>query len=388
MRAAPRRLWLFLLQLPLVVATGWLASCSTAGAPETESAAPSPPPLATSLDLPPRVWAHRPLPTNGAGPITYGRGSKHSRIIFDSKRGRMVVGGGDVLHPKIGTGNGNSTVWAIDLERGHDWQLLHDWCAGPGEIMPGTPDSVSWVYASKHDQAVMLPGFYFISQDNRYCPQAREVADAVVYDFATDKWRPAPFRAPANGWGGDMGASFAVYDPPTDSVYRFRNGGVMEVFSMAGSTRSLSTGSLDEGGNRDQSVIDVQGRSIYRIGRDRRVLLRYSIGRGGVVESIRLPAQWMRPADDLETYLGFDSRNRVILLPNVENFGGRVLGLGIYHVDTKKWEWGNVGPVDGLLVRGNLFGYDEKNDVFFLGAGHPAEGALPPVSVFWLYLYR
>ncbi len=96
----------------------------------------------------------------------------------------------------------------------------------------------------------------------------------------------------------------------------------------------------------------------------------------------------MKPPGDHETYLAFDSRNRVLLLPNVENFGGKVLGLGIYHVDTKKWDWESVGLVDGLLVRGNLFGFDEKNDTFFLGAGHPAEGALPPVTVFWLYRYR
>jgi hypothetical protein len=376
-----------LVGLCLLLAGGWLVSCSS-GAPEADPVAAAPPPLTTTLSIPPRVWVHRALPTNAEGPITYGRGSKHSRVIFDSKRGRMVIGGGDVLHPRIGNGNGNSTVWAIDLEQGNRWELLHDWCAGPGELMPGTPDSVGWVYASKHDQAVMLPGFYFITQDNRYCPAAREVADAVVYDFADNKWKPAPFRAPASGWGGDMGSSFAVYDPPTDSIYRFRNGGVVEIFSMSGATRSGAAGSMDEGGNRDQSAIDVQGRDIYRIGRDPRVLLRYSIRRGGVVETIRLPSQWVKPPGDHETYLAFDSRNRVLLLPNVESYAGKVLGLGIYHVDTKKWEWESVGLVDGLLVRGNIFGFDEKNDAFFLGAGHPAEGELPPVTVFWLYRYR
>jgi hypothetical protein len=387
MRGIVKRPAAWVARLCLAVAGAWLASCSTAGAPEVDPI-PAVPPLTTTLSLPPGVWVHRPLPTSGEGPITYVRGSKHSRVIYDSKRGRLVVGAGDVLHPRIGNGNGNSAVWAIDLEQGNRWELLHDWCAGPGELMPGTPDSVGWVYASKHDQAVMLPGFYFITQNNRWCPSAREVADAVVYDFSDNKWKPVPFPAPADGWGGDIGSSFAVYDPPTDSVYRFRNGGLMEIFSMEGTTRSTRTGSVDEGGNRDQTAIDVAGRNIYRVGRDLRALLRYSIRRGGVVENIPLPAQWVKPPGDHETYLAFDSRNRVLLLPNVENFGGKVLGLGIYHVDTKKWEWESVGLVDGLLVRGNLFGFDEKNDTFFLGAGHPAEGALPPVTVFWLYRYR
>jgi hypothetical protein len=39
-------------------------------------------------------------------------------------------------------------------------------------------------------------------------------------------------------------------------------------------------------------------------------------------------------------------------------------------------------------VRGNVFGFDEKNDVFLLAGGHRAEGTLPPVTVYWLYRYR
>jgi hypothetical protein len=374
--------------LRVAIAATCLTGCTSAATPEADATAAAPPPLMTTLALPPRTWVPRPLPTDGTGPIPYNRGIKHSRILFDSKRGRLVIAGGDVAHPRIGNGNGNSTVWAIDLEKDSRWELLHDWCAGPGKLMPGTPDSVAWVYASKHDQAVMLPGFYFITQDNRWCPDAHEVADAVIYDFTDNEWKPVPFPKPANGWGGDIGGSFAVYDPPTDSVYRFRNGGLMEIFSMTGKTRSGYAGSSDEGGNRDQSAIDVSGRSIYRVGRDLRALLRYSIPRGGTVDAIPLPSQWVKPPGDHETYLAFDSRNRVLLLPNVENFGGRVLGLGIFHVDTKTWEWENVGPVDGLLVRGNVFGFDEKNDVFFLGGGHPNEGVLPPVTVFWLYRYR
>ena len=162
----------------------------------------------------------------------------------------------------------------------------------------------------------------------------------------------------------------------------------MEIFSMTGKTRSGYAGSLDESGNRDQSAIDVQGRSIYRITRDLRALLRYSIPRGSIADTIPLPSQWVSPPGDHETYLAFDSRNRVLLVPNADSYAGKVLGLGIYHVDTKKWEWESTGLVDGLLVRGNLFGFDEKNNAFFLGGGHPAEGALPPVIVFWLYRYQ
>lgn len=368
-------------------------SCASPIPESSDPSRPSPTALSaeavrptTSLDIPSRTWVPRPLDTKvGLGPVP--GAAKHSRVIFDSLRGRMVVAGGDVTHPTIGNGNGNSTLWAIDLERENPWELVHDWCSARGELMPGTPDTVGWVYASRHDQGVMFPGFYFITQSNRWCPESREVADAVIYDFKSNKWLPVPFPPPPNGWGGDIGSSFASYDPQTDSIYRFRNGGTVEVFSMSGSTRVVPTGPVDEGGNRDQAAIDVQGRNIYRIGRQSRSLIKYSI-RSRSISTVPLPRQWVPPAGDMETYLAFDPINRVLLLPNVENFGGKVLGLGAYHVDTKTWEWDIPGNVQGLLVRGNVFGFDEKNDVFLLAGGHRAEGTLPPVTVYWLYRYR
>ena len=339
----------------------------------------------TSLEIPSRTWIPRPLDTK-VGPVP--GGAKHSRVAFDSQRGRMVLAGGDIRHPTIGNGNGNPTVWAVDLEHNTPWELVHDWCSARGELMPGTPDSVGWAYASRHDQGVMFPGFYFITQNDRWCPGSREVADAVIYDFKTNKWLPVPFPPPPNGWGGDIGASFATYDPETDSIYRFRNGGTIEIFSMSGSTRVIPSGLLDEGGNRDQTAIDVRGRSIYRVGRGRKTLLKFSIRSRSLSAASPLPRQWVRPPDDMETYLAFDPINRVLLLPNVESFGGKVLGLGIYHVDTKRWEWEAAGDVRGLLVRGNVFGFDEKNNTFLLVGGHPAEGTLPPVTVYWLYRYK
>lgn len=378
----------------LLTGTALLAGSCASPVPESGGAANSPVAAAelaepvrpsTTLELPARTWVPRSLDTKG-GPVP--GGAKHSRVVFDSLRGRMVLAGGDVRHATIGTGNGNSTIWAVDLERGTPWELVHDWCSGRGELMPGTPDSVGWVYASRHDQGVMFPGFYFITQQDRWCPESREVADALIYDFKGKKWLPVPFPPPPNGWGGDIGASFAAYDPETDSIYRFRNGGTIEIFSMSGSTRVVPSGPLDEGGNRDQTAIDVRGRNIYRVGRGTRSLIKYSIRSRSISSVSPLPRQWVRPPDDMETYLAFDPIHRVLLLPNVETFGGKVLGLGIYHLETQRWEWETGGEVQGLLVRGNVFGFDEKNDTFLLVGGHPAEGTLPPVTVYWLYRYQ
>src|ERR1700737_3197347 len=60
----------------------------------------------TSLDIPGRTWVPRPLDTKvGLGPVP--GAAKHSRVIFDSLRGRMVVAGGAVTHPTIGNVSGN-----------------------------------------------------------------------------------------------------------------------------------------------------------------------------------------------------------------------------------------------------------------------------------------
>lgn len=113
-----------------------------------------------------------------------------------------------------------------------------------------------------------------------------------------------------------------------------------------------------------------------------KALLRYSISKKDVAEVIPLPAGWTAPVSefagsDMETYLAFDSINRVLINPVTHNYGGKVLGLGIYHVDTKKREW-EEAP-EG--VSGNTLAFDATNNVFMF-FGRSAS------KVFWVYRYR
>jgi len=335
------------------------------------------------LDVPERTWVPRPQPVVGEGPsASHG---KHMRLFHDSKRGRMVLTGGDYEYTR-GDGNGNQIVWAIDLARGAKWELLHGWCAPPGGVQPARPDNVTWVYDSKRDQGIIMPAFYFGPAN---CPGVSEAKDGYVFDLASNAWQPAPWPRPTPNYGGDIHNHWGVYDPVSDGVYRFYWRGAlhMQVLERAGNRWDFiplrgASGVSSSDASNDQPAIDPQGRSIYVISRKLKALLRYSISKKDVAEVIPLPAGWTAPVSefaggDMETYLAFDSINRVLINPVTHNYGGKVLGLGIYHVDTKKWEWEEAQ--EG--VSGNTLAFDATNNVFmFFGRSASKQ--------FWLYRYR
>lgn len=345
---------------------------------------------AGQIDIPLRTWVSRPLPAMGTGPYPIPYEGKHSRLLFDSKRSRMVLAGGDYewdgsLGAPEGTLNGSSYVWAIDLSQGNTWTLISPWCNPP--LQPARPDTVGWVYDSKRDRAVMMPGFYMGFQNIFAGCSHPEVNDAVIFDFTTNKWQPRDYAKPPDGWGGDLGSSYSTYDPTTDAVYRFRYSGRLEIFYLtSGTYEKLDLPDAYQGDyNRDMPAIDVAGKAIYITSRPLRSLLKYSIPDRRIVEAIPLPAQWQPPSgefggSDLETYMVFDPINRMILNPVTDGFGdgksSNIIGLAIYHVDTKKWEWESVPSA----VSGNALGFDEAHNVMmFMGRS--------PTDVFWLYRY-
>ena len=356
------------------------ASAQDKGPPTGERSTPLEP---IPLEVPDRTWVPRPQSGVGEGPSA-SRG-KHMRLFHDSKRGRMVLTGGDYPYTR-GDGNGLQLVWAIDLAKGAKWELLHGWCAPPGGVQPARPDDVTWVYDSKRDQGIIMPAFYFGPAG---CPDVSEAKDGYIFDLASNAWQPAPWPRPTPNYGGDSHNHWGVYDPVSDGVYRFywRGSLNMQVLDRGANRwdfiplRGVSGVSSTDASN-DQSAIDPKGRSIYVISRKLKALLRYAIGKKDVAEAIPLPAAWTPPVSDfagsdMETYLAFDSINRVLINPVTHNYGGKVLGLGIYHVDTKKWEWEEVP--EG--VSGNTLAFDATNNVFiFFGRSASRQ--------FWLYRYR
>ncbi len=353
-----------------------------------------------NLDLPLRTWMPRPAPGVGQGPMPDGDG-KHSRMLFDSKRGRMVLAGGDYAYeePGIQTSerySGIHLVWSIDLSHGDHatWKRLTPWCAQPSGVQPGRPDTVVWVYDSRRDQGVMMPGFYHNSQGDpppTLCPGVNQTLDSVLFNFATNTWSLPPYGPPPGkgGYGGDEGSSFGVYDPVTDAVYRFRRVGntSMEILDRATNSweqiplGTEGTGVGETRANRDQPAIDVRGRSIYVISWRMRALIRYSIPAKRVIETTPMPPKWIEPftPGDHETWMTFDPINRVLLIPVARDFYGLLVGLAIYHVDAKKWEWDDP-PRTGPQVSGNVVGFDPVNNaMIFLGRSK--------AQVWWLYRY-
>jgi hypothetical protein len=366
----------------------FLPAATIAYAAEKDAAPETPAPPGAKLDLPLRTWVSRPLPTGTSGPSPVPNGSKHTRLLYDSRRGRMVLTGGDYVNAYISS-NGSQLVWAIDLASGPapSWTLIGPWCNGP--VQPGRPDTVGWVYDSKRDQGVLVPGYVFANEGaSSRCDGVVDSKESMLFDFSTNKWKTAPYGPPPHGWGGDIGSSFAVYDPVSDSVIRFRwdSRNLVEALSLTKNKWSVFDPGRGSDPNRDQPAIDVQGRNVYLLSRRLGALLRYSIPKEGIVETIPVPRPARLPKEaDYETHLTFDSVNRVILYPNTLDFGGRVLGLGIYHVDTKKWEW-EATPTTGHPVQGNAVGFDAGNNVMMLYGGKQSEDIEAP-TVFWLYRY-
>ncbi|HSE06905.1 MAG TPA: hypothetical protein VLK35_22350 [Methylomirabilota bacterium] len=349
-----------------------------------------------ALDLPLRTWVSRPAPEPGQGPLPNGTG-KHSRLLFDSKRGRMVLSGGDYTYREAGHDinrrSGMHIVWAIDLSKGEQatWTRLTSWCAAPGGVQPGRPDTVVWTYDSTRDQGVMMPGFYFITQKSTVtvCPGVDQTTDSVVFDFTSNTWSLPPYGPPPKGYGGDQGASYGVYDPVTDAVYRFRRMSANTMEILYRKTNEWEQVPLGASGstlhrtnaNRDQSAIDVEGRSIYAISWRMRALMRYSIPAKRVVDTIEMPPKWVPPIGpgDHETWAVFDPINRVVLIPVAQNFDGALIGLAIYHVDQKRWEWEDP-PANGPEVSGNTVGFDPANNALILLGRNKA-------GLWWLYRY-
>ncbi|MEW5979028.1 MAG: Ig-like domain-containing protein [Acidobacteriota bacterium] len=359
------------------------AGNSTTSAAVSVSVSNSSTPPSGGLDLPLRTWVGIAAPALDQGPYSKPYEGKHARLLFDSARGRMVLAGGD-YYGSVANGAGSNEVWTIDLARGSSWTKLAGWCGPSGSTQPAVPDNVGWAYDSLRDRGIIFPGYYFGSTAS--CSGVTQTTGSALFNFGSNRWEASANPAPSGGYGGDLGSTFAVYDPVTDAVYRFRNLGgtnTMEILYLSSNTweqvRLGTNGDVlqNTDPHADQSVIDVAGRSIYAISRPLRALMRYSIPDKKVVETIQMPAAWIAPDGyDHETYMTFDSINRVILNPNTHNYDGAVSGLAIYHVDTKSWEWESVPS----SVTGNLVGFDVRNNaVLFMGRS--------ATDQFWLYRY-
>jgi hypothetical protein len=309
----------------------------------------------------------------------------------------MVLAGGDTTNQYI-SHDGNNMVWSKDLSTvvsTPNWTLLAPWCYNTGQIQPARPDSVGWAYDSKRNVGVMMPGFYFGTQKSySNClsftgQNPTETNDSVTFNFSTNTWSAATYSPPHKGYGGDEGSSFSVYDPVTDSVIRFRDTCCVEVLHRA--TNKWSYYNQTRHTNRAQLAIDVIGRNVYGIDTVDMHLLRWNVDTHAFKDLGRMPASWKGPDNprggEFETYLVFDSVNRVLISPDLPNYNGQIRGMAFYRVDTRKWDAYEpvTGTIDGYCVQANTFGYDPSNNVMIGFGGHG--GTCGNLSVYWLYRY-
>jgi hypothetical protein len=362
--------------------------------------------------IPPRQWVERrgPVPSPTCNPsadsnVTWNAElcagyppGKHMRMFYHPPTKSMVIAGGDhsvsMPHPTYYDATGSEII-SVNVST-NSWKIIQPFCVS-GALQPNRPDSVGWAYDSKRDRALMVPGYYFLVGSG--CG-AVEGHGGYAYDFATKKWigpdDPSVMSAPAGGWGGDMGSSFAVYDPVTDELVRVRNGPLLERFNLTSKKwryQTLKRGDVgsnwNPASNRMQSAIDVQSRAVYwldaALATDGKTLvsggspalIKVNLGDGSVT-SIRLPAEHRVALAGNDMYLVFDSINRVVMIPNNLDMGaGPIVGLGIYHVDSGQWEWESVPPT----VMGSAWGFDENLGVL-VGIGKRSQ---PYAYFLWKY---
>jgi len=383
--------------------TGIAFGLSTSTPAPTPTPSPGTVTVLPGQPLPLRQWVERPLPAVGQAYMA-GNGGKHGRTFYHPGRKGMVFAGGDwhTSQPQY-DGSGDFTgseIWHLNALT-DNWTLLRPFCV-PNQPMPGHPDTVAWAYDAKRDQAYMAPGFYGITQGYSSGCGAIEGWGGYTFSFATKQFTgpdaAAGLLPPPGNWGGDTVASYAVFDPTNDELCRIRNGPALECFNVGAKTwrvRNLGlTPTWNPIPNRAQSVIDVQGRAIYFLDAfgdaggvccggtfppRGPALIKVSLVDGSVT-TIALPAQYTAPSDQSqEVYLVFDPVNRLVLVPDAVGMGtGPLTGLGIYHVDTRQWEWEATPPA----AYGSVWGFDE-NVGAMIGIGKRQPG-----SSYYLYKYK
>ena len=187
----------------------------------TPTPPPGPPPPTTARpftvtvpvpnsDLSARFDAY-PLWASGHGPMA--RGGKHSRLAYDTTRRRFLLTGGD----REGADAGNPSVWAFPV--GGPATLLSPMCRPYPDWLPAFPDNVTWVYDSRRDRAIIMPGFFFgFARTQAVCGRSddrvlkRTLPDGQVrieggsFNSRTNSWEfpswPFP-TTPLGGYGGD-----------------------------------------------------------------------------------------------------------------------------------------------------------------------------------------
>jgi hypothetical protein len=277
-------------------------------------------------------------------------------------------------------------------------------CRPYPDWLPAFPDNVTWVYDSRRDRAIIMPGFFFgFARTQAVCGRnddrvlKRTLPDGQVrmeggsFNPRTNSWEfPSwPFPTRLGGYGGDGGTNFSAYDPTRDMVVRFHWDGAwgnnLERLHLATNTwdhfRLGSGHPTDRNRIRNmwsttsQPAIDVQGRNVYVISRSilsgvtEWRLLRVNMDTGAA-ERFPVPAGYVPPnfanGNGTDVLLVFDPIRRVLIHPHMTGLAGDTIAMYISHVDAG-YRWSSVPiPRNGPPVKGNVAGVDPNSGVMVL----------------------
>jgi hypothetical protein len=380
-------------------------------------------------------WTPYPLWAMNQGPMTNPPGGKHARLTYDSLRKRMLLSGGD----RDGSDGGNPSVWAFPV--GGAAELLAPMCPAAPAWMPAFPDNVTWTYDSKRDLAYVMPGFFFdFTQTKAMCNREDDrvlkrlddagkvmlqsnglpYKQAGVFTLTTKLWSYPPWPWPADGYGGDGGSNFGVYDPGRDQVVRFfwegSHGLNLQRIALATNTWDLVP--LGSGANDEQRAIANTGLSASRPALDVAKRVVYGIGpythgvqqpdgsykdvtewglirahvETGVSQRFPMPAGFVGPnvgdggIDILLTFLPKARRLVFVLIPNL---CGDVSAVWTVDVDNGH-RWDVVAlPTGSPVLKGNVIGTDETADRMVLMGGHgcglPDGSRTPNPTHYWTW---
>jgi hypothetical protein len=335
-------------------------------------------------------------------------GGKHARMVYDTKRKRLVVTGGD----REESDNGNPSVWAFAAGGGAT--RLSPMCRPYPDWLPSFPDNVTWVYDTHRDRMLIMPGFFMDffrvkamcgRDDNRILKHLKAdgtfAKEGGVFNLATNSWNPPTWPFPPDGYGGDQVTNFGLYDPLRDTVVRFfwsgATGNNLQKLNLATNTWSLRR--LGDASSTDsrriantfatlsQPALDVQGRSVYVVagstigirqpdGTIKNVfearLLRVNVDTG-TAERLPLPTGYVWPSVDdggVDKLLVFDPIRRVLIHPRIPNLGGDISAVYLCHVDLGH-RWTVVPrPTNAPPLKGNVAGFDSDRGALVLLGGH------------------
>jgi hypothetical protein len=398
--ASPASSWLF---------SGWTG----AGCPQAGSASVTMPatgtvtctatfvqcssgPLAATWTAVPRPIGKATIHPDPALSSTQGGQMKHARFAYNPASSEGVLTGGD--HCGTGPGgfvgdcNFQPTVWSTrDLS---SWTLRSPGCPASGAY-PARPDNVAWAIDTTRHRGVIWPGFYGgLSIALSQCANPTPLTTAFLFDLAANTWGPVPWpppnptEPPDQQYWNDLGMTWSVYDPTSDSIYGYNWGPWGATFLTLNiptgvwtrrylgeqtPTQPYDDAMRNSHAERSQSVIDVQGRMMYFMpgfsNRMFRVRLDVPDHRGEWVSTA--PPQCLgRDTDSMERYSVFDTDHRAVLLFCVPNLGGEVIGMAAYFVDKATWAWYPAPVTQPNAVIANAFVYSAACKCVLATGGH------------------